>query len=179
MFNPIPSLEANPLAPVDVAHPPLAMCVAVLIETAGKGSASTLLADGAICKIWGVAGHQPNPPLINSSSSSYGLPPASVAATHHMRMMGGVALSKTAGHTRLGGGCVGVVWGGFLCGRAGGGTTTQKPTWYVCFWLLADHPLASSDAPHCWLATVGADGPESADDARIRDILRGGGRVVW
>jgi hypothetical protein len=126
LFNPIPSSEANPLAPVDVAHPPLAMCVAVLIETAGKGSASTLLADGAICKIWGVAGHQRNPPPINPSSSSYGLLLASVAATHHMRAMGGVALSKTAGNARLGGGYVGVVWGRFLCGRVGGRTTTQN-----------------------------------------------------
>ncbi len=50
-----------------------------------------------------------------------------------------------------------------------------KPTWYVCFWLLADHPLASSDAPHCWLAMVGADGPKSANNARIRDFLKGGG----
>jgi hypothetical protein len=40
--------------------------------------------------------------------------------------MGGVALSKTAGDARLGGGCVGVVWGGFLCGRVGGRTTTQN-----------------------------------------------------
>ncbi len=114
MFNPIPSLEADPLAPVDAAHPPLAMCVAALFETASKGSTSMLLADGAICKIWGVAGHQPNPPPIDPSSSSYGLPPASVAATHHMRAMGGVAFSKTTGNTRLGGGCVGVVWGGFF-----------------------------------------------------------------
>ncbi len=126
MFNPIPSLEADPLKPVDAAHPPLAMCVAALIETAGKGSASMLLADGAICKILGVAGHRPNPPLINPSSSSYGLLPASVAATHHMSAMGGVAFSKTAGNARLGGGCVGVVWGGFLCGRVGGWTTTQN-----------------------------------------------------
>ncbi len=51
-----------------------------------------------------------------------------------------------------------------------------KPTWYVCFRLLANHPLASSDAPHCWLAMVGADRSKSTkDDARIRDILRGGG----
>ncbi len=126
MFNPIPSSKADPLKPVDVAHPPLAMCVAALFEMASKGSAGTLLADGEICKIWGIADHWPNPPPINSSSSSYGLPPASVAATHHMRMMGGMALSKTAGHARLGGGCVGVVWGGFLCGRAGGGTTTRN-----------------------------------------------------
>ncbi len=126
MFNPIPSSEANPLAPVDVAHPPLTMCVAALFETASEGSAGTLLADGAICKIWGVAGHRPNPPPIDPSSSSYGLPPASVTATHHMCMMGGVALSKTAGDARLGGGCVGVVWGGFLCGRVGGRTTTRN-----------------------------------------------------
>jgi hypothetical protein len=126
LFNPIPSSEANPLAPVDAAHPPLVMCVAALFETAGEGSAGMLLADGAICKIWGVAGHQPNPPPIDPSSSSYGLPPALVAATHHMRMMGGVALSKMAGDARLGGGCVGVVWGGFLCGRVGGRTTTQN-----------------------------------------------------
>ncbi len=114
MFNPIPSSEANPLAPVDVAHPPLAMCVAALFETASKGSAGMLLADGAICKIWGVAGHRPNLPPINPLLSSYGLPSALVAATHHMHMMGGVALSKTARDTRLGGGCVGVVWGGFF-----------------------------------------------------------------
>jgi hypothetical protein len=124
LFNPIPSSEADPLAPVDAAHPPLAMCVAALFETAGQGSAGTLLADGVICKIWCIAGHRPNPPLIDSSSSSYGLPPASVAATHHMRAMGGVALSKTSSNARLGGGCVGVVWGGFLCGRVGGWTTT-------------------------------------------------------
>ncbi len=111
MFNPIPLSEADPLAPVDAAHPPLAMCVAALFEMAGAG---TLLADGAICKIWGVASHRPNPPPIDPSSSSYGLPPASVAATHHMRMIGGVALSKTAGNARLGGGYVGVVWGGFF-----------------------------------------------------------------
>ncbi len=111
MFNTIPSSEADPLAPVDAAHPPLAMCVAALFETAGAGSAGTLLADGVICKIWGVAGHQPNPPLIDPLSSSYGLPPPLVAATHHMHAMGGVALSKTAGDARLGGGCVGVVWG--------------------------------------------------------------------
>ncbi len=116
MFNPITSSEANPLAPVDAAHPLLAMCVAALFETPGEGSAGTLLADGVICKIWGIAGHRPNPPPINPSSSSYGLPPALVAATHHMHMMGGVALSKMAGNARLGGGCVGVVWGGFLCG---------------------------------------------------------------
>ncbi len=109
MFNPIPSLEANPLALVDVAHPPLAMCVAALFEMVGEGSASTLFADGAICKIWDVAGHRPNPPTIDPSSSSYGLPPASVAVTHHMRVMGGMALSKMAGNARLGGGCVGVV----------------------------------------------------------------------
>ncbi len=126
MFNPIPSLEADPLKPVDGAHPPLTMCVAALFETAGEGSTGTLLADGAICKIWGIAGHQPNPPPINPLSSSYGLPPASVAATHHMRAMGGVALSKTDGHARLGGGYVGVVWGGFLCGRVGGRTTTRN-----------------------------------------------------
>ncbi len=124
MFNPIPSSEADPLKPVDAAHPPLAMCVAALFETAGEGSTGTLLADGAICKIWGVANHQPNPPPIIPSSSSYGLPPASLAATHHMCAMGGVALSKTAGHARLGGGCVGVVWGRFLCGLVGGRTTT-------------------------------------------------------
>jgi hypothetical protein len=116
LFNPITSSEANPLAPVDAAHPLLAMCVAALFETPGEGSAGTLLADGVICKIWGIAGHRPNPPPINPSSSSYGLPPALVAATHHMHMMGGVALSKMAGNARLGGGCVGVVWGGFLCG---------------------------------------------------------------
>jgi hypothetical protein len=126
LFNPIPSSEANPLAPVDTAHLPLAMCVAALFEMASKGSAGTLLVDGAICKIWGVAGHWPNPPPIDPSSSSYGLPPASVAATHHMRAMGGVALSKMASNARLGGGCVGVVWGGFLCGRVGGQTTTQN-----------------------------------------------------
>ncbi len=126
MFNPIPSLEADPLKPVDAAHPPLAMCVAALFETAGEGSANMLLADGAICKIWGVACHRPNPPPIDPSSSSYGLLPASVAATHHMRMMGGVAFSKTASNARLGGGCVGVVWGGFLCGRVDGRTTTQN-----------------------------------------------------
>jgi hypothetical protein len=125
LFNPLPSSEANPLAPVDAAHPPLAMCVAVLFEKAGEGSPGMLLANGAICKIWGVAGYRPNPPLINPLSSSYDLPPASVTATHHMRAMGGVALSKTAGDARLGGGCVGVVWGGFLCGRVGGRTTTQ------------------------------------------------------
>ncbi len=124
MFNPIPSSEANPLAQVDAAHPPLAMCVVALFETAGEGSTGTLLADGAICKIWGVTSHRPNPPQIDPSSSSYGLPPASVAETHHMRAMGGVALSKTAGNVRLEGGCVGVVWGGFLCGRVGGPTTT-------------------------------------------------------
>jgi hypothetical protein len=124
LFNPILSLEADPLAPVDVAHPPLGMCVAALFETAGEGSASMLLVDGAICKIWGVAGHRPNPPPIDPSSSSYGLLPTSVAATHHMCAMGGVALSKTAGHARLGGGYVGVMWGGFLCGRVGGWTTT-------------------------------------------------------
>ncbi len=114
MFNPIPSSEANPLAPVDVAHPPLAMCVAALFETAGKGSAGMLLADGAICKIWGVAGHRPKPPPIDPLSSAYGLPPASVAATHHMRMMGGVALSKTVINARLWrwlcGGCVGWIF---------------------------------------------------------------------
>ena len=126
LFNPIPSSEADPPAPVDAAHPPLAMCVAALFETAGKGSTSTLLADGAICKIWGVADHRPNPPPIDPSLSSYGLLPALVAATHHMRAMGGVALSKTAGNARLGGGCVGVVWGGFLCGRVGGRTTTRN-----------------------------------------------------
>ncbi len=126
MFNPILSSEADPLAPVDAAHPPLPMCVAALFETAGKGSAGTLLADGAICKIWGIAGHRPNLPPIDLSSSSYGLLPASVAATHHMRMMGGVAFSKMAGDARLGGGCVGVVWGGFLCGRVGGLTITQN-----------------------------------------------------
>ncbi len=110
MFNSIPSLEADPLAPVDAAYPPLAMCVAALFETAGEGSAVTLLADGVICKIWGVASHRPNPPPIDPSSSSYGLLPASVAVTHHMRMMGGVALSKTAGNVRLGGGCVGWIF---------------------------------------------------------------------
>jgi hypothetical protein len=139
LFNPISSSEANPLAPVDAAHPPLAMCVAALFETAGKGSPGTLLANGAICKIWGVAGHRLNPPPIDPSSSSYGLSPASVAATHHMSMMGGVALSKTVVNARLGGGCVGVVWGGFLCGRVGGWTTTRnqlgiivtnRPSWY-------------------------------------------------
>jgi hypothetical protein len=116
LFNPITSSEANPLAPVDAAHPLLAMCVGALFETSGEGSAGTLLADGVICKIWGIAGHRPKPPPINPSSSSHGLPPALVAATHHMRMMGGVALSKMAGNTRLRGGCVGVVWGRFLCG---------------------------------------------------------------
>ncbi len=126
MFNPIPSSEADPLAPVDAAHPPLTMCVAALFETTGKGSTSMLLADGAICKIWGIAGHRPNPPPIDPSSSSYGLPPASVAATHHMCEMGRVALYKTAGNAKLGGGCVGVVWGGFLCGRVGGRTITQN-----------------------------------------------------
>ncbi len=75
MFNPIPSSEADPLAWVDAAHPPLTMCVAALFETAGKGSAGTLLADKAICKVWGVTGHRPNPPPINASSSSYGHPP--------------------------------------------------------------------------------------------------------
>ena len=126
LFNPIPSSEANPLAPVDMAHPPLAMCVVALFETAWEGSTGMLLVDGEICKIWGVASHLPNPPPIDPSSSSYGLPPASVAATHHMRAMGGVALSKMAGHARLGGGCMGVVWGEFLCGRVGGRTTTQN-----------------------------------------------------
>jgi hypothetical protein len=103
LFNPIPLSEANPLAPVDAAHPPLVMCVAALFKTAGEGSAGMLLADGVICKICGVAGHRPNPPPIDPSSSSYGLPPALVAATHHMRAMGGVALSKMAGDARLGG----------------------------------------------------------------------------
>ncbi len=70
------------------------LCVVALFETAGKGSPGMLLADGAICKIWGVTGHRPNPPPINPSSSSYGLPPASVAATHNMRATGGLALSK-------------------------------------------------------------------------------------
>ncbi len=126
MFNPIPSSEADPLAPVDAAHPSLAKCVAALFETASKGSTGTLLADGLICKIWGIAGHRPNPPLINPSSSSYGLPPVLVATTHHMHAMGGVALSKMAGDARLEGGCVGVVWGGFLCGKVGGRTTTQN-----------------------------------------------------
>jgi hypothetical protein len=126
LFNPISSSEANPLAPVDMAHPPVAMCVAALFETAGEGSAGTLLVDGVICKIWGVASHRLNPAPINPSLSSHDLPPASVAATHHMRAMGGVALSKTAGDARLGGGCVGVVWGAFLCGRVGDRTTTQN-----------------------------------------------------
>ncbi len=126
LFNPIPSSEADPLKPVDAAHLPLAMSDAALFETAGEGSTGTLLADGAICKIWGVPSHQPNPPPIKPSSSSYGLLPASVAATHHMRAMGGVALSQTAGNARLGGGYVGVVWGGFLCGRVGGRTTTRN-----------------------------------------------------
>ncbi len=143
MFNPIPSSEANPLAPVDAAHPPLAVCVAALFETVGEGSAGTLLEDEAICKIWGVTGHRLNPPRIDPSSSSYGLPPASVAPTHHMRMMGVVALSKTAGNVRLGGGCVGVVWGGFYVWWGGWSDHHPKPTWYVTFRLLTDHPLAS------------------------------------
>ena len=55
-----------------------------------------------------------------------------------------------------------------------------KPAWYVHFQSPAIHPLASSDAPHCWLETRGADGPESADEARIRDIFRvGGGFYGW
>ncbi len=110
MFNPIPSSEANPLAPVDTAHPPLAMCVVDLFETAGKGSTSTLLADGAICKIRGVAGHWLNPLPIDPSSSSYGLPPALVAATHHMHMMGGVVCPKRPAMQGL----EVIVWG--LCG---------------------------------------------------------------
>ncbi len=138
MFNPITSSEANPLAPVDAAHPPLAMCVTALFETPGKGNAGTLLANRAICKIWGIAGHWPNPPPIDPLSSSYCLPPALVAATHHMRMMSGVALSKTAGNARLGGGYVGVVWGGFLCWRWVVGPPSE--TNLVCLFPVTGRP---------------------------------------
>jgi hypothetical protein len=84
-----------------------------LFESFCKGSIDTLLADGAIRKIWGVNGHQPNPPLIIPTSSSYGRLPALAAVLHHMHVMGS-ALSKMAVDARIGGGCVGVVYGGFL-----------------------------------------------------------------
>jgi hypothetical protein len=177
LFNPITSSEANPLAPVDAAHPLLAMCVAALFETPGEGSAGTLLADGAICKIWGIAGHRPNPPPIDPSLSSYGLAPASVARTPHMRAMGGMVLSKTAGNARLGGGCVGVVWGGFLCG---GWVVGPPPkTNLVCLFPVTGRPPPGILRCATLLASNGWRGWIQICQQRQNQGYFKGGRVLW
>jgi hypothetical protein len=83
-----------------------------------------------------------------------------MVALHLTLPHGATALSKKAIELIIGGGCVGVVWDGFLSGRVSGWSTTENCIGRPTFGYPPTSPLASSDAPHSWLV-MGGTGPES------------------
>ncbi len=173
MFNPIPSSEANPLAPVDVAHPPLMIGVAAFLKRPARGAPPCFWRMGRFVR-FGV------------SPATGRTHPRSTPCRHHMASpphqwprhticMRWVAWLCDA---RLGGGCVGVVWGGFLCGRVGGGTTSK--TNLVCLFLVTGRPPPGILRRATLLASEGWRGwTRIRRRCQIEGYFKGGGRVLW
>jgi hypothetical protein len=95
-----------------------------------------------------------------------------------MRMMGGLALSETAGDARLGGGCVGVVWGGFCV--VGWVVGPPPKTNLVCLFPVTGQPPPGILRRATLLAGNGCRGwTRIRRQRQNQGYFKGEGQVLW